>query len=274
MTVHTATFTDVTGSGGGAHVNVNPGDVKVFSWDTSTLVNWPGSTSANGPIFAGTSPFMTLLTDVGAIHEPEPVTDPTKTILIELLVNATIVASNTQGYASTPGRTFLSWAQVVTPGDTASVRITVSSACPGGVRIDDGSTERGGIFPAQYLKAGETNALSTTASLDDDGNIQDSAVLIGQTSPTGTIIFDLFDSSDLECSGTPIYTETVTVSGNGTYTTVTGYTPTIPGLYHWRATYSGDENNDPTSTACDDEEEQITIAGLSNTIIVCLVGAT
>ena len=42
-------------------------------------------------------------------------------------------------------------------------------------------------------------------------------------------------------------TETVTVSGNGTYTTPTGYTlpttGTVTGTYQWVASYSGDANN-------------------------------
>ena len=42
-------------------------------------------------------------------------------------------------------------------------------------------------------------------------------------------------------------TETVTVSGNGTYTTPTGYTlpttGTVTGTYQWDASYSGDANN-------------------------------
>ncbi len=39
----------------------------------------------------------------------------------------------------------------------------------------------------------------------------------------------------------------MTVSGNGTYTTPTGYTlpttGTVTGTYQWNATYSGDTNN-------------------------------
>ena len=46
-------------------------------------------------------------------------------------------------------------------------------------------------------------------------------------------------------------TETVTVSGNGTYTTPTGYTlpttGTVTGTYQWVATYSGDANNNAVS---------------------------
>ena len=45
-----------------------------------------------------------------------------------------------------------------------------------------------------------------------------------------------------------VYTDMVTVSGNGTYTTATGtnpggYVPTAAGTYQWVAVYSGDSNN-------------------------------
>ena len=46
-------------------------------------------------------------------------------------------------------------------------------------------------------------------------------------------------------------TETVAVSGNGTYTTPTGFTlpttGTVTGTYQWDATYSGDGNNNTAS---------------------------
>ena len=46
-------------------------------------------------------------------------------------------------------------------------------------------------------------------------------------------------------------TETATVSGNGTYTTPTGYTlpttGTVTGTYQWDASYSGDGNNNTVS---------------------------
>src|SRR5206468_2613228 len=64
--------------------------------------------------------------------------------------------------------------------------------------------------------------------------------------PTGTITFTLYLGSTL------VDTETVPVSGNGQYTTPTGYTlpitATVIGTYQWDAVYSGDTNN---STASD-----------------------
>ena len=46
-------------------------------------------------------------------------------------------------------------------------------------------------------------------------------------------------------------TETVTVNGNGTYTTPTGFTlpatGSVAGTYQWNASYNGDANNSPVS---------------------------
>ena len=61
-------------------------------------------------------------------------------------------------------------------------------------------------------------------------------------------------------------TETVTVSGDGSYTTPTGYTlPTtgnVTGTYQWDATYNGDGNNNAVSDI-NDKNEQITIGKAS-----------
>ena len=59
-------------------------------------------------------------------------------------------------------------------------------------------------------------------------------------------------------------TETVTVSGNGTYSTPTGYTlptsGTVTGTYQWVASYSGDGNNKPANSNAGDEPVTVTPA--------------
>ena len=75
--------------------------------------------------------------------------------------------------------------------------------------------------------------------------LKDTAVLSGGYYETGTITFTLYLGSTL------VDTETVSVSGNGTYTTPTGYTlpttGTVTGTYQWNSTYAGDSNNNPAS---------------------------
>ncbi len=96
--------------------------------------------------------------------------------------------------------------------------------------------------------------------------LTDSAVLSGGYNETGTIIFTLYYNGGT----TPVDSETVTVNGNGTYTTPTGYTlpttGTVTGSYQWDATYSGDGNNNPASDN-NDPAEQVTVNPASPTLV-------
>ena len=86
--------------------------------------------------------------------------------------------------------------------------------------------------------------------------LTDSATLSGGYHETGTITFTLFLGSTL------VDTETVTVSGNGTYMTPTGYTlpttGTVTGTYQWDASYGGDGNNTTVSDT-NATNEQVTV---------------
>ena len=81
--------------------------------------------------------------------------------------------------------------------------------------------------------------------------LNDSATLSGGSNPTGTITFYLMapGSSASTPLSQAVYTDTVTISGNGTYSTSTagtnkgGYLPQISGTYEWVAIYSGDSTN-------------------------------
>jgi hypothetical protein len=75
--------------------------------------------------------------------------------------------------------------------------------------------------------------------------LKDTATLSGGINPTGTITFKLYNGS-----ATLVDTETVTVAGNGTYSTPTGYTlrtTAVAGTYQWDATYSGNTTNNAVS---------------------------
>ena len=73
--------------------------------------------------------------------------------------------------------------------------------------------------------------------------LKDAAVISAGSAPTGTLTFMLFQGGGI----TPVDTETVTVSGDGTYTTPTGFTTSTAGTYQWNASYSGDSNNNAVS---------------------------
>jgi hypothetical protein len=55
----------------------------------------------------------------------------------------------------------------------------------------------------------------------------------------------------LTTGGPPIDTETVTVNGDGTYTTPTGFTlpGMVTGTFDWTVSYSGDPNNIPVTAS-------------------------
>jgi hypothetical protein len=85
--------------------------------------------------------------------------------------------------------------------------------------------------------------------------LMDSAVVAGGYNPGGTITFYLMPPGST--SSTPlsqaVYTDVVTVSGNGTYTTAQGnnpggYVATAAGTYQWVAVYSGNGNNNQVTS--------------------------
>jgi hypothetical protein len=100
-----------------------------------------------------------------------------------------------------------------------------------------------------------TTTANPTTEVVGTAALKDSATLSGGVSPTGTITFTLTSPSS-----TVVDTETVAVSGNGTYTTPTGSVPTTTGTYHWVASYSGDSNNAGVTSGATDEPVVITPA--------------
>jgi hypothetical protein len=88
----------------------------------------------------------------------------------------------------------------------------------------------------------------------------DDATLSGLTSNAGgKVTFSLYSPGDTTCSGDPAYTQTVDVSGNGTYsTTNTTFLASDEGTWRWLVTYSGDANNKGTTSDCGVEHFTIT----------------
>lgn len=93
---------------------------------------------------------------------------------------------------------------------------------------------------------------------DDDVTVGESfhdvATLSGGNNPTGTITFNLYGPDNALCLGVPVFTDTATVTGNGSYSS-DPFTPTAVGTYRWIASYSGDSANNPVSGACNDAGE-------------------
>jgi hypothetical protein len=111
----------------------------------------------------------------------------------------------------------------------------------------------GGTY--QYCPPVKASPTLTTSPQPPAGKtgtqFRDQATLSGGDAPTGTIVFRLYGPDDLLCQDPPAFTSTVTVSGNGTYTSG-AFTPSHSqfGTYQWTADYSGDSDNNPASSAC------------------------
>ncbi len=75
------------------------------------------------------------------------------------------------------------------------------------------------------------------------------AVTLAGTHPDGALTWDLFGPADPDCTAAPIYTSTIAATGNGVY-----QSPVVvrseAGTYRWKASYGGDEDNDPASSDC------------------------
>ncbi len=97
------------------------------------------------------------------------------------------------------------------------------------------------------------------------GAISDSATLSGGFSPTGTLTFNLFASTDTSCTGTVIFTATTSVTGDGSYPSGP-FIPTVVGTYRWVAAYSGDANTSAAGpTACNDPAESVVVTSPTTT---------
>jgi uncharacterized repeat protein (TIGR01451 family)/fimbrial isopeptide formation D2 family protein len=101
--------------------------------------------------------------------------------------------------------------------------------------------------------------ISTVASADVTigGSLSDTATVSGGNNPTGTVTFKLYGPNDATCTGTPIFTSTVALSG--TSATSGGFAPSAVGTYRWIATYNGDVNNNTASGACNDDNESAVV---------------
>lgn len=88
--------------------------------------------------------------------------------------------------------------------------------------------------------------------------LNDTGTLAGGASPAGSITFNLYDPSHTDCSGTPAYTQTVSVSGNGSYSTSNTTPASTAGTWSWTAIYSGDTNNFGAASMCGHETVTVT----------------
>lgn len=87
------------------------------------------------------------------------------------------------------------------------------------------------------------------------GEVRDEAHLENGSKETGSIEFLLYGPGDANCSGEPEDTQVEAVSGPGPY--ATEYFPSTVGEYNYVVRYTGDTNNAPASTTCDQPSQQL-----------------
>ena len=147
------------------------------------------------------------------------------------------------------------WVCTPSGANGATIKLVAVGTCTV-VAYEPGNWEYLPALPVtQSFRVLASPSLTTTPSASSvtlgtsSVSLKDSAVLSGGFQPTGKITFTLYSGTTL------LDTETVSVSGNGTYTTPTGYTlPTtkaVAGTYQSDASYSGTETT-PTfgKTTC------------------------
>ena len=117
------------------------------------------------------------------------------------------------------------------------------------------SVTLGKASPTITASAGATEVIGACVP-GDAMQLTASATISGGYNETGNVTFSLYAPN-----GNLLTTEAVPVSGNGTYTTPSGYTPSIAGTYQWVASYSGDGNNNGVSTTYGNTPEVAVGAG-------------
>ena len=104
-----------------------------------------------------------------------------------------------------------------------------------------------------HINLSPTIATSLSASAVDPGTaVHDSATLTGATANAGgTVTYTVY--SDSGCTAKAADAGTVTVT-NGSVPNSSDVSLTTPGVYFWQASYSGDGNNNPATSACTSEQ--------------------
>ena len=116
------------------------------------------------------------------------------------------------------------------------------------------NAENGSVF----VSAVPTLTTVASANVGLGGSVSSTATIAQGRLATGTIDFSLYGPNDANCSGTPVLTDTVNVSGNAGYTS-SSFTPTVVGTYRWTAAYSGDPDNAAVASPCSASGAKVTV---------------
>jgi uncharacterized repeat protein (TIGR01451 family) len=195
------------------------------------------------PIVGSNITFTVTLSNGG----PNPATNVTVTDLLPMGLTLVSGTPNQGTYNTTTGVWTVG---TVTPGTPLTLTLQATVNSPNSLtntamvtaadQFDPDTTNNSASATETPQKASPTlgttpNPTTITLGATTPPILKDAATLSGGFQPTGTITFTLFYNS----GSTPVDTEMVTVTGDGTYMTPTGFTlpasGTVSGTYQWNA---------------------------------------
>ncbi|HET7489253.1 MAG TPA: Ig-like domain repeat protein [Acidimicrobiales bacterium] len=202
-----------------------------------------GTVSDSATLTGGTSPTGTVSFQLYGPNDPTCVTTPAFT--------STVAVS---GAAAT--------SDSFTPTTAGTYRWTASYSGDAG---NDPASSPCNAANESVVVSKATPSVATTASAPGvvGNSISDGAAVTGGYSPTGTVTFTLYGPGDTSCN-VVLATSTGTLAAG--QATSAPYTTTGAGTYRWRATYSGDTNNNAVSTPCNDTGESVSVLKATPTI--------
>jgi hypothetical protein len=102
---------------------------------------------------------------------------------------------------------------------------------------------------------GEADPQEVTAG--EEVTLTDTATLNGASSPTGEILFFLYDNDECDDAGLVGEGEAPIVGSSATFEVTV--TPEDPGTYFWSVFYEGDALNEEADGACDDPKQRLVV---------------
>ena len=200
------------------------------------------------------SPTITTTLSQSSVNIGTPVTDQAT------LSGATATAGGTVTYSVYAG------ANTCTGTDLLNSTVNVTN---GSVPVSAAFTpSNAGTYSFQAIYSGDSNNNGATSDCTTEQLVvnpnkpamttaqnvipNDAATISGATSTAGgSISFNLYSPADPTCAGAAALTQSVGVSGNGTYnTTNSTFIASDEGTWRWQVVYSGDSNNVGTTSAC------------------------
>jgi hypothetical protein len=124
------------------------------------------------------------------------------------------------------------------------------------------ASARGSSFGTTVHKATPGIATAASGDITVGGQLTDTATVTGLVNPVGgTVDFRLYGPDDATCARPPVFESLGQPLAAGGTVTSAPFTPTRPGVYRWRAFYSGDANNEAVSGECNAANENVTVTG-------------